>query len=101
MEIMGGFIINFNSNYGHSMLMEFILEEILLHLQDRPRGPMDKAPDFESGDCRFESCRGRICFFLVLARAFYDDAAMYFYIIRPIVKMSNFNDTLWILDLFI
>ena len=24
----------------------------------RPRGPMVKAPDYESGDCRFESCRG-------------------------------------------
>ena len=23
----------------------------------RSRGPMDKAPDYESGDCRFESCR--------------------------------------------
>ena len=63
MEIMGGFIINFNSNYGHSMLMEFIIEEILFNEQDRPRGPMDKAPDFESGDCRFESCRGRNSFF--------------------------------------
>ena len=90
---MGGFIINFNSTYGHSMLMEFIIEQILSRQQDRPRGPMDKAPDFESGDCRFESCRGRISFFLVLARAFYDDDAMCFYIIRPIVKMSNFNDT--------
>jgi hypothetical protein len=26
----------------------------------RPCGLMDKAPDFESGDCRFESCQGRI-----------------------------------------
>ncbi|GFT55947.1 hypothetical protein NPIL_491201, partial [Nephila pilipes] len=24
-----------------------------------PRGLMDKASDFESEDCRFESCRGR------------------------------------------
>ena len=63
MEIMGGFIINFNSNYGHSMLMEFIIEEILHCLEDRPRGPMDKAPDFESGDCRFESCHGRSIIF--------------------------------------
>ena len=41
-------------------------------------------------------------FFLVLARAFYDDAAMCFYIIWLIVKMSNFNDSkyLWILNLF-
>ena len=29
----------------------------------RPCGLMDKAPDFESGDCRFESCHGRLsCF---------------------------------------
>ena len=26
-----------------------------------PCGPMDKASDFESGDCRFESCQGRFC----------------------------------------
>ena len=29
----------------------------------RPRGPMDKAPDYESGDSRFESWRGRIFWF--------------------------------------
>ena len=28
----------------------------------RPCGPMDKAPDFGSGDCRFESCHGRLIF---------------------------------------
>ena len=28
--------------------------------QVRPCGLMDKAPDFGSGDCRFESCHGRI-----------------------------------------
>ena len=27
-----------------------------------PRGPTDKAPDYESGDSRFESWRGRIFF---------------------------------------
>ena len=27
---------------------------------------MDKASDFGSGDCRFESCQGRIFFFLIL-----------------------------------
>jgi hypothetical protein len=26
----------------------------------RPCGPMDKALDYESRDCRFESCQGRI-----------------------------------------
>ena len=29
-------------------------------VQLRPCGLMDKAPDFGSGDCRFESCHGRI-----------------------------------------
>jgi hypothetical protein len=28
--------------------------------QPRPCGPMDKASDFGSEDCRFESCQGRI-----------------------------------------
>lgn len=32
-------------------------------LQRGPCGLMDKAPDFESGDCRFESCLGRFIFF--------------------------------------
>ena len=27
---------------------------------DWPCGPMDKASDYESGDCRFESCQGQI-----------------------------------------
>ena len=26
----------------------------------RPRGPMDKAPDYESEDCGFESHRGQV-----------------------------------------
>ena len=31
--------------------------------QARPCGLMDKAPDFGSGDCRFETCHGRfVCF---------------------------------------
>ena len=34
-------------------LMNFSLNHI------RPCGLMDKAPDFGSGDCRFESCRGQ------------------------------------------
>ena len=32
--------------------------------QARPCGLMDKAPDFGSGDCRFESCHGRFLFML-------------------------------------
>ena len=27
------------------------------------RGLMDKAPDFESGDCRFESCHAQLFFY--------------------------------------
>ena len=33
-----------------------------LAFRRRPRGPTDKAPDYESGDSRFESWRGRIFF---------------------------------------
>ena len=32
--------------------------------QVRSCGLMDKAPDFGSGDCRFESCHDRFCFLL-------------------------------------
>ena len=32
----------------------------------RPCGLMDKAPDFGSGDCRFESCHGRLEILLLL-----------------------------------
>ena len=32
-------------------------------MADWPRGPMDKASDYESGDSRFESWRGREFFF--------------------------------------
>ena len=32
----------------------------------RPCGLMDKASDFESEDCRFESCHGRIYYFLLV-----------------------------------
>merc|ERR1712055_734166 len=31
-----------------------------LIVQDWPCGPTDKASDYESGDCRFESCQGQI-----------------------------------------
>ena len=33
-----------------------------IYPQAGPCGLMDKAPDFGSGDCRFESCHGRILF---------------------------------------
>ena len=34
-----------------------------IKLQGRPRGPMDKASDYESGDSRFKSLRGRFFLF--------------------------------------
>ena len=34
----------------------------MAQLRARPRGLMDKASDFESEDCEFESRRGRMCF---------------------------------------
>ena len=39
--------------------------------QVRPCGLMDKAPDFGSGDCRFESCHGRINKFSSVIRSKY------------------------------
>ena len=38
-------------------------------MDNRPRGPMDKASAYGAGDCRFESCRGH--FLMVQLR---DDA---------------------------
>lgn len=35
-------------------------QSALSNAQSRPCGPMDKASDFGSEDCRFESCQGRI-----------------------------------------
>ena len=32
---------------------------LIYNMYQRPRGLMDKASDFGSEDCRFESCRGR------------------------------------------
>ena len=34
--------------------------------QDRSCGPMDKASDYESGDCRFESCQDQTPFWINL-----------------------------------
>ena len=36
-----------------------------IHLYICPRGPTDKASDYESGDCGFESHQG--CFLLILS----------------------------------
>ena len=46
------------SIYWHPILV--LLETV------RSCGPMDKASDYESGDCRFESCQDQI--FLILAK---------------------------------
>ena len=37
-------------------MLKFFRNQIFNH---RPRGPTDKASDYESGDCRFESCQGQ------------------------------------------
>ena len=34
--------------------------KLVANSEHRPRGPMDKAPDYESGDCGFESHRGQV-----------------------------------------
>ena len=43
----------------------------------RSCGPMDKASDYESGDCRFESCQGQIFNFLIFPKLFRSMAAMW------------------------
>ena len=43
----------------------------------RPRGPMDKASDYESGDSRFESWRGRVFFGLLVLLFFFDLVALF------------------------
>ena len=35
---------------------------VILQCRERVCGLMDKAPDFGSGDCRFESCHARLSF---------------------------------------
>ena len=38
-----------------------VLRAIRQKLSPWPRGPMDKALAYGAGDCRFESCRGHLC----------------------------------------
>ena len=45
-----------------------------------PRGLMDKASDFESEDCEFESRRGRSFFFFLLNIILFD--VVYIYVIH-------------------
>ena len=51
----------------------------------RPRGLMDKASDFESEDCGFESRRGRIFFFVVT-----DDAIFKTELSRLTILIASF-----------
>ncbi|GIY94033.1 hypothetical protein CEXT_134271 [Caerostris extrusa] len=48
-----------------------------------PRGLMDKASDFESEDCRFESCRGRL-----LCNVNYGTGRVFFFFLAPISKIN-------------
>ena len=41
-------------------IVKYLVNTYCITVQLRPCGLMDKAPDFGSGDCRFESCHGRI-----------------------------------------
>ena len=60
--------VNLSSSlkYAKQMLLQHALQSCVSSpfpgTQLRPCGLMDKAPDFGSGDCRFESCHGRIFF---------------------------------------
>ena len=45
-----------------------------LEVQDWPCGPTDKASDYESGDCRFESCQGQYFFCVPALRTFFPNA---------------------------
>ena len=42
-----------------------------MHSRSRPCGLMDKASDFGSEDCRFESCHGRLNFIIHRFMLFY------------------------------
>ena len=52
----------------HFTTLQILYHLFLILLQMGPCGLMDKAPDFGSGDCRFESNHGQILFpqFLVM-----------------------------------
>ena len=50
-----------NISWG-KLIGSYILSEPLIAYYNRPRGLMDKASDFESEDCEFESRRGRSIF---------------------------------------
>ena len=38
-----------------------IFNRKIFRMEHRPRGPMDKASDFESEDCGFDPHRGQFC----------------------------------------
>ena len=38
-----------------------IFKSKIFTMEQRPRGPMDKASDFESEDCGFDPHRGQFC----------------------------------------
>ena len=63
LEVIVCIIESFNSRlqrYSLCTVYKLVKVTDLVHI--RPCGLMDKAPDFGSGDCRFESCHGRFLF---------------------------------------
>ena len=60
LEVIVCIIESFNSRLQRYLLGTLYKLDTLADLASiRPCGLMDKAPDFGSGDCRFESCHGR------------------------------------------
>ena len=58
----------------------------------RPCGLMDKAPDFGSGDCRFESCHGRkYILFLYYIKLFLSLSKLHRYYLGSGIKMGFEN----------
>ena len=63
------------------------------HMHPRPCGLMDKASDFESEDCEFESRRGRS----ILAQSLSCNVTVLLDILGPVQKDFGYNEHLLIL----
>ena len=58
------YLSQLQSGFKHLKMVNVASKDKSIHgydkLYDRPRGPMDKASDFESEDCGFEPHRGHL-----------------------------------------
>ena len=57
----------------------------------RPRGLMDKASDFGSEDCRFESCRGRNFFNVLTTCNFSRNLNKIIFLLREKIPVSKID----------